>query len=464
MNTNTSPTGPNASPEASPEYAPLERSFDRVITPFEEFLHDEAAGGLVLMACAAIALIIANSPLAGAYHHILETNIGFSIGGWSLEHTVHHWINEGLMALFFFVVGLEIKREVLVGELSTPRQAAVPIFAAIGGMVVPALIYVGFNFGGPGVNGWGIPMATDIAFAVGVLALLGSRIPKTVVTFLVALAIVDDLGAVMVIALFYTEQLNLLALAASGAFLGVLVLFNIVGIRKPLPYFLVGLLLWGAMLESGVHATLAGVLAALTIPSRSKFSFAEFSGIISRLATRVSHKRDTDCDVLTDVLQRRGALHQMEKAVHMLETPLQALEHRWHLPVAFIIVPLFALANAGVPIDIEALPQVLTEPVSLGIMAGLLLGKLLGVVGFSLLGIKLGVGALPTGFRTTHLIGVGLLAGIGFTMSIFIAELGFAGQEEKLILAKTGILFASITAGVLGYLWLLLTSKATPTE
>ena len=444
--------------EPKPEYAPLERNFDRILTPIERFMHDEAAGGLVLMACAVFALVIANSPLMAGYQLILHTELGITIGAWSLHHSVHHWINEGLMTLFFFVVGLEIKREVLVGELSTPRQAAVPVFAAIGGMVAPALIYLAFNYGGPGAQGWGVPMATDIAFAVGVLALLGSRIPRTVATFLVALAIVDDLGAVLVIALFYTESLNMFALAASGGFLALLVLLNVLGIRKPLPYFLIGLLLWGGMMESGIHATLAGVLTALTIPSRSKFSFGVFAEIITRLAERITRRRQQGCDLVSDAAERRGALQSMEKAVHMLETPLQALEHRWHLPVAFFIVPLFALANAGIAIDFGTLSEVLRQPISLGIMAGLLAGKMIGVVGFSLLAIVLGLGELPKGFLYRHLIGVGLLAGIGFTMSIFIAELGFSGHDDQLLLAKTGILFASLVAGITGYLWLAMTS------
>ena len=439
--------------------APLEKHFDRLLTPIERFLHDETAGGLLLMGCAITALIVANSPLASAYHHILEANMGVSIGSWRLEHTVHHWINEGLMTLFFFVVGLEIKREVLTGELSTPQQAAVPIFAALGGMMVPALIYVGFNWGGPGANGWGIPMATDIAFAVGVLALLGSRIPRTVPTFLVALAIVDDLGAVLVIALFYTETINLVALAAAGLFFAILVMFNVLGIRKPLPYFLMGLLLWGAMLESGVHATLAGVLTALTIPSRSKFRFEAFTGIISRLSRRVTKDLESGRNVANDAAERRGALHGLQKAIHMLETPLQHLEHRWHVPVAFVIVPLFALANAGIPIDLGSLGEVLREPVALGVMSGLVVGKIVGVVAFSMFAVQMGWGKLPKDFTGQHLVGVGMLAGIGFTMSIFIAELGFRGDAEHLLQAKTGILFASIAAGVLGFLWLVMTSK-----
>jgi len=267
-----------------------------------------------------------------------------------------------------------------------------------------------------------------------------------------------------VIALFYTETINLTALAAAGLFLGILVIFNILGIRKPLPYFLLGLLLWGAMLESGVHATLAGVLTALTIPSRSKFRHKAFAGIMARLADRATYTSEGGSNVATDTAQRRGALQSLKKSVRMLETPLQHLEERWHIPVAFVIVPLFALANAGVPIDPGTVATVLNQPIAMGIMAGLIGGKLIGVVGFSMFAVKMGWGALPRNFTFRHLIGVGLLAGIGFTMSIFIAELGFAGREDLLVQAKTGILFASIIAGMTGFLWMALTSKKPAEE
>jgi len=267
-------------------HAPWEKSFDKIVTPFEEFIHDEATSGLLLMICALAALIIANSFLAETYQHILHTPIGFSIGDWQLEKTLHHWINDGLMALFFFVVGLEIKREILVGELAEPRQAALPIIAAIGGMVMPALIFVSLNLGGEGIMGWGIPMATDIAFAVGVLVLLGIRIPKSLLTFLVGLAIVDDLGGVIVIALFYTEQIHFGALAIAGGLLVLLVVCNLFGVRKPLVYFILGLLLWLAMLKSGIHAALAGVLTALIISARPKYEPALFSYYIRNLLDR----------------------------------------------------------------------------------------------------------------------------------------------------------------------------------
>ncbi len=440
--------------------APLEKAFDKVVTPFEEFIHDEAASGLLLMACALIALVIANTALLHSYEHILHLPVGFSIGEWGLEKSLHHWINDGLMALFFFVVGLEIKREILVGELSDPKQASLPIIAAFGGMIIPALFYFAINPEGDAAIGWGIPMATDIAFAVGVLVLLGNRIPKTLITFLVALAIVDDLGGVMVIALFYTETITYSALAVAGGLVVLLILLNLFGIRTPLPYFLLGALLWLAMLKSGIHATLAGVITALTIPATPKYDPTVFS----KLAHRLLNKFDASYRPGESIMrndEQRSILQTFENGVHLVETPLQRLEHSMHLWVAFLIVPLFALANAGIPINFSQLDSDLSHPVALGVMAGLILGKLIGIAGVSWVAIKLGFGRLPAGTNFNQIIGVSLLGGIGFTMSIFIAELGFKGSAEYLLMAKTGVLFASLFAGVVGYLWLLKCSPRT---
>jgi len=258
-------------------YAPWEKAFDRVYTPFERFLHAQTTTGLMLMIMTIIALILANTPLTEAYGHFFHTNIDFNVGEWKLSHTIHHWINDGLMAIFFFMVGIEIKREILVGELSNIKVAILPILAAIGGMVLPALIYLSINHGTDGAYGWGIPMATDIAFAISALVLLGNRVSSSLVTFLVALAIVDDLGAVTVIALFYTDEIHTLPLALAGVSFLTMVAFNRFGIHAILPYFLVGLAMWFFMLESGVHATIAGVIAAMAIPSKPKFTPADFT-------------------------------------------------------------------------------------------------------------------------------------------------------------------------------------------
>ena len=440
-------------------YQPWEKSFDKIVTPFEEFIHQETTSGLLLMVSAIIAMVLANSFLYDSYAHFLHTEIAFSISGLGeLRYSLHHWINDGLMTLFFLVVGLEIKREVIVGELSDFRAALMPIIAAIGGMAVPALFFYFINASTDAAIGWGIPMATDIAFAVGVLVLLGTRVPKTVLTFLVALAIVDDLGAVVVIALFYTEQIFVNWLIVAAMILLLLIVFNRMGIRKPLPYFLLGLIMWFAMLQSGIHATLAGVLVALTIPVKPKFDHNLFidhmSQILNNLRASQTKKPADKLSCIIHDNESRAMLQTMENGIHSVESPLQRLEHSMHTAVAFLIIPLFALANAGIPIDFGQLGQTLSHPVALGVMVGLVLGKLIGVAGVTWLAVKIGLGKLPEGMTFKHLIGVGLLAGIGFTMSIFIAELGFAQNSEYLLMAKTGVLFASIFAGVGGYLWL----------
>jgi NhaA family Na+:H+ antiporter len=355
-------------------------------------------------------------------------------------------------------VGLEIKREILVGELAEPRQAALPIIAAIGGMVVPALIFTSFNLGGEGIMGWGIPMATDIAFAVGVLVLLGNRIPKSLLTFLVALAIVDDLGGVIVIALFYTEQIHFGAVGIAGALLVLLIVCNLFGIRKPLPYLILGLLLWLAMLKSGIHATLAGVITALTIPARQKYEHLRFSQHVRSLLDKFDSSHRPGQSIMQNETQK-SILQTLENGVHIVETPLQRMEHSMHLPVAFLIIPLFALANAGIPIQLEGMGAMLSHPVTLGVMVGLTIGKIIGIAGFSWVAIKIGVSTLPPGTNMSQIFGVSLIGGIGFTMSIFIAELAFAGQPEFLLMAKIGILFASLLAGISGYLWLYILSK-----
>jgi NhaA family Na+:H+ antiporter len=433
--------------------APWEKGFDRILTPFEDFVKRETTSGLILMATALLALVLANSVLASHYQHILHTPVGFSFGDWALEKTLHHWINDGLMTLFFFVVGLELKREILVGELASVRQAAMPIFAAVGGMLVPALVFVAISPEGDAQRGWGIPMATDIAFALGVIALLAGRVPKSLITFLVALAIVDDLGAVVVIALFYTEELVWQFLLLGAVLTGVLVAMNLAGVRRPSAYFLIGMLLWLALLKSGVHATLAGVITAFTIPAMPRFEPGVFSQRMREMLDRFDHSYRPGDSILRNQ-QMSGVVQTLENGIHGVETPLQRLEHTMHLPVAFLVLPIFALANAGVAIDFGNLGGALAHPITLGITLGLIVGKFVGIVGASWLALRLGVAALPNGVRIAHIAGAALLGGIGFTMSIFIAELAFAHQPEMIVQAKLGILFASLVAGSAGYLWL----------
>ena len=439
-------------------HAPWEKSFDKILTPFDEFIHRQTTSGLLLMAMAIIALILANGPLADAYLHVIHTPIGLNIGSWTIEMSLHHWINDGLMALFFFVVGLELKRELLVGELAKLRNATLPIAAAIGGMVVPALIYFAINPTGDAALGWGVPMATDIAFAIGALALLASRVPKALITFLVALAIVDDLGAVLVIAIFYTETIALTPLAVAGVLFAVLMAFNMSGIRKTLPYFIVAVLLWYALLQSGVHATLAGILGALSVPATPKYNPERFSEHVKELMRRFDSSHQPGKSIMTnDAL--RSVVQTLENGVHSVEAPLQRLEHVWHMPVAYLIIPVFALANAGIPLALGSLGDTFSHPVMIGVSLGLVLGKFIGITGACWLVLKLGVAELPKDTRFTQIAGVSLLAGIGFTMSIFVAQLGFAHNEELLLMAKTGILFASLLAGISGYIWLYLVSQ-----
>ncbi|MEE4192906.1 MAG: Na+/H+ antiporter NhaA [Halieaceae bacterium] len=435
--------------------APWEKSFDRVLTPLEQFIHRQTTSGALLMICAVVALVLANSPLHEAYEKLLHKpiSIGFSTAVFSLS--IHHWINELLMTLFFIIIGLELKRELLVGELSTPKQALLPAMAAIGGMVVPAAAYIALNPSGHAANGWGIPMATDIAFAIGALSLMGNRIPKSLITFLIALAIVDDLGAVAVIALFYTDALNYTALAYVGLFTAILVSFNLGGIRHGLPYAMIGLLLWAAMLASGIHATIAGIIIAFATPLRPKFDPALFIDKVRDLTEKMEHAIADNPDIIHNN-RFRSLVNSLGDGVHLVQAPAQRAEHGFHVPVAYLVIPIFALANAGIPIDFADFGSYLAHPISLGVLAGLLIGKPLGIAGFTWVTVKLGWASLPEGLNMRHVVGVGLLGGIGFTMSIFIADLGFVDYPEDLLFAKTGIIAASALAGLGGAAILLL--------
>ncbi len=440
-----------------PRYArpakPLEGVMARVTDPLEAFLKAETASGLLLLAATILALVLANSALEPLYRNVLHLHVTFALGPLALDMSLHHFINDGLMALFFFVVGLELKREFLAGQLARPSQAILPVAAAVGGMVVPALLYLLFAGKGVEARGWGIPMATDIAFAIGALVLLGSRAPRALMGFLLALAIVDDLGAVLVIALFYSSGLNLGALGAAGGFLALLWVLNLGGVRRPLPYFLIGGGLWLAMLPSGIHATLAGILTAFAVPATSRLDTRDFTSRLKQLAGGFEKEERPGEDLLHTPAQY-ALIHALEKNIHAVEPPLMRLEHILHPWVALVIIPLFALANAGIPIDVPRLAETLTHPVTSAVMAGLVIGKPLGIVSAVGLLLWLRIGRLPPGMGFSHLIGVGFLAGIGFTMSIFIAELAFAAQPALLTLAKTGILAASLLSGILGYLWL----------
>ena len=438
--------------------APWEKAFDKVLSPLEVFIHRQTTSGVLLMLCAVAALYIANSQWSSTYTNVLQLPFTIGVPGFELSKSIHHWINDGLMAIFFFVIGLELKREILVGELADPKQAILPIIAAIGGMLVPVLIYIFINPEGHTFDGWGIPMATDIAFALGALALLGKRIPKSLLTFLVALAIVDDLGAVVVIAFFYTDTISIPALAITSAMLVLLVSLNLGGIRRPLPYILLGIILWIAMLKSGVHATLAGIFLAFTIPMRPKYDPALFLSHIHTMIEKIKQAYQREENIIKND-ELRSRVRALEERVHLVQAPAQIMERTMHLPSAYIIIPVFSLANAGIPIDWSSFDQVINHPVAIGITAGLVFGKLIGIAGFSWLAVKFGLTSLPTGLNFKHIIGVALMGGIGFTMSIFIAELGFAYSATDLLMAKTGVLIASLIAGLSGFLWLYVTAK-----
>ena len=422
------------------------------------FIREESLGGFLLIAVTILAMIWANSAFYDVYHHFFhEVNLGWSAGGFKLEKSLHHWINDGLMAIFFFMIGLEIKREMIAGELSTLNKAALPIGAAIGGMLVPAAIYAFIHIQNPDtIRGWGVPMATDIAFALGLLSLLGKRVPISLKIFLTALAIADDLGAILVIAIFYTESINLTGLFTALAFLAVLLAANRLGIRRTTFFAIVGFLgVWLAFLFSGVHATIAGVLIALTIPGRTRITEKKFIEDVGVLVDRFRNEQPNDNRLLTQ--QQSHLVSKIEKLSNDANTPLQKLEHALHPVTAFFILPVFALANAGVHIRGNIFEMIL-HPVSLGIIAGLVLGKFIGISLFSRLMVALKIAQLPEGVSWKHIYGAGMMAGIGFTMSIFISGLAFLTDELQQI-AKVGIFTASIISAVAGLLFLSSTSR-----
>jgi Na+:H+ antiporter, NhaA family len=410
----------------------------RLLTPLRDFLHTEAAGGIVLVVAAVVALLWANSPWQGGYERLWTTELEISLGDHHLGLELREWVNDGLMAIFFLVVGLEIKRELVQGELRDPRLAALPAVAALGGMVVPALFYVSLNGGGDGADGWGIPMATDIAMALGALSLVRSRVHPSLPLFLLALAIVDDIGAILVIALFYSKGIDLVWLMAAFAVVGVALLGRVLGIVWVPAYVVIGTVLWFALHEAGLHATLAGVVMGLLAPTNRRLN-----------------PDDIDDAVLADVSSPGAAKQTITLARHSVSV-VERLEHELHPWSSFVIVPLFALANAGIEISSTLLGDAVSSPISLGVVLGLVVGKPLGITMASMLACRSGLARLPEGVEWRDILGVGALGGIGFTVSIFVAALAFEG--EPLDLAKLGILGASLLSAVLG-LFLL---RATP--
>ena len=426
---------------------------------FQRFFHSEASGSVLLLVFTVVALVWANSPRADLYERMLHARLGITVGGWSFSMSAAHWVNDGLMALFFFVVGLEIKRELSVGQLSTFRSALLPVAAALGGLAAPALIYAWFNAGGPGAAGWGVPMATDIAFALGVLALLGPRVPVGLKVFLTALAIADDLGAVLVIAVFYTAKVNLLALAAAFGLLALLYLATRLSVRRFGAYLLLAGGVWAAMLASGVHATVAGILVALTVPVRSGIEPGEFLAALRGRLDRLERAPLTRESTVRDPEQMQAVEEIGIATLDFLPNGF-AIERYLHPFTAFFVLPVFALFNAGVRLD-GHVGEALLQPVSLGIVLGLFLGKQVGITLVSWLAVRSGRADLPPGVTLAQIDGASILGGIGFTMSIFVAGLAFP-EGPLLAAAKLGILAASAVSGVIGFVVLKLILARAP--
>ena len=419
----------------------------RFVRPVLRFTHIESAGGIVLLIAAIAALVWANAPFGESYEHFWETHMDFALGPIHLEETLREIVNDGLMAIFFFVVGLEIKRELVLGELRDPKAAALPAFAALGGMIVPALLFVAIvGLGNDASHGWGIPMATDIAFSVGVISLLGRRVPVGAKLFLLALAIVDDIGAIVVIAVFYTEQLFFGWFGAALAMLALIWVAQRVGIRSVPAYVVIGGFAWLFLLESGVHATLAGVAIGFLTPARSMYSDREYHERTTRLLGRY------DFDAAAPDGSERVDHDALEVAQVARESvsPLQRAENALHPWSSFLIVPIFALANAGVRFAGVDLVDAVTSDIALGVAVGLVLGKLVGISAFTWLAVRLGLGKLPRGTGWVHITGLALIAGIGFTVSLFVTSLAF-GEPVIGDLAKTGIFVGSTIAGIAGF-------------
>lgn len=419
------------------------------IDPLQKFMNRSTTSGILLFTTAVLAMVIANSPLQHWYHELWQIHFKIGVGEYMIDKDLHHWINDGLMAVFFFVVGLELKREIISGELSNPKNAILPIGAAIGGMIFPAIIYLIFNPSGEASNGWGVPMATDIAFVLGLLYILGDKVPISLKVFLTALAIADDIGAVLIIAFFYTSNIEEISLMVAGGFLVMMIIANRIGVRSSLVYAILGIVgLWVAFLLSGIHATIAAVLAALTIPASAKVPESIFARKMQRLLKTFESLDKTKAATLTE--DQVVVLSQMRTLSDHAMPPLQKLEHGMHPLVAFVVMPIFAFANAGITIEGEFF-ELLFAPITLGVILGLLIGKVVGVYLVSFIIIKLKIAKLPEGMNKLHLLGAGLLAAIGFTMSLFIAGLAFTDPISDMQ-AKIGVLMATLIASILGFL------------
>lgn len=433
----------------------------KIILPTYQYLKLQELSGYLLLAMAVLALILTNSGAHDAFHELLHTHLGFALGEYHLDFSFKHFVNDGLMTIFFCVVGLEIKREFIVGELSTKDKAILPGIAAFGGMLMPAVLYFVFNNSGETMDGWGIPMATDIAFSITIISLLSKRVPMGLKVFLAALAIVDDLGAIIVIAVFYSTDISVAYLLYGFGIFGILLLMNFIGIKDIKWYAIVGFFLWLCFLQTGVHPTIAGVLLAFSIP----FKVRNYDKKFNQLFQEVEHLSDALKETKDEKqrLMREQIIEDLQNTTTKLEAPLQNMLHALHGFSSYIIMPLFALVNAGVVVQGGTFVDEMMNPLSLGVICGLVIGKPLGIALSSYLSVKAGFAGLPTGATWRDMIGLGSLAGIGFTMSIFISELAFSTQYLK-DAAKLSILFASILSGVIGYMLLRFRKPAPNSE
>ena len=425
---------------------------------FQSFLQSGSAGGVILFFCSVIAILAANVPSLSHIRDFWDISAGFSIGSFSMEMSLEKWVNEGLMAVFFFMVGLEIKREMMVGELSSPKKAMLPIFAALGGMLVPALIYTAFNYGLPSANGWGIPMATDIAFAIAVLAILGKRCPLGLKVFLTALAIVDDLGSIVVLALFYpSHTLEMTYLLYALLTMMMLLSFNLLRWNRPLLFVLGGVMLWYLVLKSGVHSTIAGVMLAVTIPSKTKINEIGFYTAAERLVSRFKSASRGGADVFTNS-EQVTVLHSLNNKVDDANPLMSRFEVTLHPWVYFLIMPVFALVNAGVEFGDGVWRSEFSSQIAGGIFFGLVVGKPVGIFFFSWLACRIGVAKLPSSVKWAELLSIGMVGGIGFTMSLFIDNLAFA-DNAMVEAGKAAIIVTSVVAALLGYLAVILSNR-----
>jgi NhaA family Na+:H+ antiporter len=436
------------------ESAPIEI----ILKPIQRFLKVQASGGILLFVATVVALFWANSLYMESYHSLLKNIVSVGFDQYKIEKPLLIWINDGLMAIFFFVVGLEIKRELLIGELSSFKQAVLPIIAAVGGMIVPAIIYLYFNQGTVSENGWGIPMATDIAFSLGVVSLLGKRVPFALKVFLTAFAIIDDIGAVIIIAFFYTYSISMTALIVGGAFFLVLIFCNILHVRSPFVYIILGIGMWIAFLKSGVHPTIAGVLIAFTIPAKARINTTSFLNRSKEILDDIE-KSPAHGEKVRTTGELNSAIFDLEDSSEKVLAPAHRIEHNLHPLVAYFIMPVFAFANAGITIESDFINS-LIHPVTIGILAGLFLGKQIGIFMFSWIACKIRVASLPENISWRQMYGIGLIGGIGFTMSLFIAALAF-GESDLIINAKAGIILGSLLSGIAGYLMLRMKKKSS---